>query len=193
MFKRISSLILVLTVGSSVFAGTVRLQAEHVCKMTGMPMVPNMEHVGGMRMSTAREISGAESPDMEEMSPMESCGMENMSHSEMSDRDTPDMDSMPGMDMADMETMPCCWKDQIEAATEMSGNSGLCCVTVPQEPGSTATTVSPRFSSYSIVITHPAVMQLPLSLPKPSGRPPVRQLFLPNLQATYVRNLAFLI
>lgn len=193
MFKRISSLILVLMVGSSVFAGTVRLEAEHVCKMTGMPMVPKMEHVGGMRRSTAKEMSGAASPDGEEMSPMESCGMENMSHAEMSDGDTPDMESMPEMDMAGMETMPCCWKDQIEAPIEMLGDSGLCCVTIPQEPGSTATTVNPRSCSYGKVITHPAIMQLPVSLPKPSARVPVTQLFLPNLQATYVRNLAFLI
>src|SRR5581483_374873 len=141
--KRFSSLVLVLAVGGSVFAGTARLSAEHVCTMSGMEMMPNME-------------------------------------------------TMPGK-MADMKTMPCCKKNQAEAATEEPSNVGQCCVTIPQEPSSTATTINLRSPSFSIAITHPAVMQPTLSLPKPGTRPHVTQVFLPNLQASYVRNLSFLI
>ena len=170
MLKRFSSLILVLVVGGSVFAGTARLRSEHVCAMSGMEMMPNMETMPGMKMS----------------------GMENMAGMDMPDMEMSDMEEMSGMDMSGMETMPCCQKNQAEATTEEPTNMGECCVTIPQEPGSTATTIN-RSSSFSIAITLPAVLQPALSLPKPATRPHVTQLFLPNLQDSYVRNLSFLI
>ncbi len=159
MLKRFSSLVLVLAVGGSVFAGTARLSAEHVCTMSGMEMMPNMETMPGKM-----------------------AGMENMAGMDM-----------PDTQMSDMKTMPCCKKNQAEAATEEPSNVGQCCVTIPQEPSSTATTINLRSPSFSIAITHPAVMQPTLSLPKPGTRPHVTQVFLPNLQASYVRNLSFLI
>ena len=114
--------------------------------------------------------------------------MEMMSGMEMSD-----MEMMPGMDMAGMEAMPCCKKGQVGVATEVSSSMGVCCVTLSQEPSSTGTTFTPRSPSLSIAITHPAVTQPPVFLPKPGTRPYVTQFFLPNLQAIYIRNLYFLI
>lgn len=102
-----------------------------------------------------------------------------------------DMKSMPDMDMSAMETMPCC-KDQAGATTEEQSSMVECCVTIPQEPGSTGITFNQRSPSFSIAIIHSAVTQ-PVFLPKPGTRPYVTYLFLPNLQASYIRNLSFLI
>jgi len=43
MLKRLSSLILALVIGGSVFAGTARLTDEHVCEMAGMEAMPGRE------------------------------------------------------------------------------------------------------------------------------------------------------
>lgn len=137
MLKRFSSLALVLVIGSSVFAGTARLSAEHVCKM------PGMEGMAGMET------------------------------------------------MQSMETMPCCKGEQIEADQEVTAPS--CCVTESQESGPTESTSTPRSPSFSIALSHPAIVQPVISLPKPGARPDVTPFFLPNLQASYVRNLSFLI
>ena len=102
-----------------------------------------------------------------------------------------DMKSMPDMDMSGMETMPCC-KDQVAATTEAQSSMRNCCVTIPQEPGSTRITFNLRSPSFSVAIIHSAVTQ-PVFLPRPGTRPYVTYLFLPSLQATYIRNLFFLI
>ena len=74
-----------------------------------------------------------------------------------------------------------------------SGSPEQCCVTIPQEPGSSGTTFNLRSPSFSIAVIHPAIVQSPITLPKPYERPYSTQVFLPNLQATYIRNLSFLI
>ena len=135
MLKRFSSLVLVLVVGSSVFAGAARLRSEHVCKMSGMEMMPGMETT--------------------------------------------------------QERMPYCKAEQMQADQQVS--TPACCVTETQESGPVGSTFSPRPPSFSIAITHPAVMQPPVSLPKQGARPHVTQFFLPNHQASYIRNLSFLI
>jgi hypothetical protein len=170
MLKRLSSLILALMVGGSVLAGTARLHDEHVCKMAGVEMMPVVMEMMP-RMATM--------PGME-MTP----GMETMS----------DMETMPGMEMTPgMETMPCCKKHGTQAVVSESGSPGECCIMIPQEPGSSGTTFSLRSPSFSIAVIHPALVQSPLTLPKPYERPYSTQIFLPNLQATYIRNLSFLI
>jgi len=106
----------------------------------------------------------------------------------------PAMETMPGMEMMlGMETMPCCKKDETQSAVSESGPIGLCCVTIPEAPGSSGTTFNLRAPSFSIAVIHPAVVQSPLPALKPYERPYSTQVFLPNLQATYIRNLSFLI
>ena len=166
-----SSLVLVLVVSGSVFAGTARLRGEHVCNVTGMEMMPKMEHMPGMEMSGTNHMSGMEMPDTETC-PMERAGMGNM---------------------AGMETMPCCKKDQVGAATEGRSSMGACCVTIPQEPGSTATTFKLSPPSVSVAANHPAIAQSPVILPKRFECPYSDEVFLPNLQASYIRNLSLLI
>jgi len=98
------------------------------------------------------------------------------------------MEAMPGM-----ETMPCCKKNQNAAVESDSGPLEQCCVILPPETGSRGTTFNLRAPSFSIAVIHPAVVQSPLAGPKPyecSYSPPV---FLPNLQASYIRNLSILI
>ena len=160
MLKRLSSLILVLVVSGSVFASTARLRGEHVCNMTGMETMLNMEHMSEMEM-----------PDSEACH-MQMFGMENM---------------------AGMETMPCCKKDQAGAATEERSTMGACCVTIPQEPGSTGTTFKLSPPSFSVAAIHPAIAQSPVILPKRFECPYSDEVFLPNLQASYIRNLSLLI
>lgn len=135
MLKRISSLVVILVLGGSVLAGTVRVRSEHVCKMAGMEMMPGM----------------------------------------------------PGM-----ETMPCCEEEQAKTATAESDTMGLCCVTIPRAPGSSGTTFKLRPPSFSIAVIHPAIVQSPMILPKPYERTST-EVFLPNLQASYIRNLSLLI
>ncbi len=133
MLKRFSSLILALLIGSSVLAGTARLQDEHVCQMEGM-------------------------------------------------------EAMPGM-----ETMPCCKKNQSAAVDSDSRSPGECCISIPPETGSSGTTFNLRSPSFSIAVIHPAVGQSPQAPPKPYECSHSTEVFLPNLQASYIRNLAILI
>src|SRR6266498_3803426 len=106
-----------------------------------------------------------------------------------------DMQTMPGMDetMPDMEAMPCCQKDEGQSAAGESGLAGDCCVTIPQETGSSGTTFNLRSPSFSIAVIHPAVVQSPLPAPKPYECSSSTEAFLPNLQASYIRNLSLLI
>ncbi len=165
MLKRFSSLILALMLGGSVLAGTARLHDEHVCKMAGVELMS-----AGIKTM----------PGMETMAGM--------------DETMPDMENMPGMEMMPgMETMPCCQKDEAESAVSESGLAGDCCVTIPQEPGSTGTTFNLRSPSFSIAVIHPAVVQSPLPTPKPYECSYSTEAFLPNLQASYIRNLSLLI
>ena len=95
---------------------------------------------------------------------------------------------MPGM-----ETMPCCEKHETQSVSSESGSSGQCCVNIPQETGSRGTTFNLRPPSSSVAVIHPAVVQSPLAAPKPYECHYSAQVFLPNLQASYLRNLSFLI
>ena len=106
----------------------------------------------------------------------------------------PGMEIMPGMEMMPgIETMPCCKKEQTQAATDESNTMGLCCVMIPQEPGSSGTTVNLRPPSFSIAVIHPAIEQSPMTAPEPYECSYSTQVFLPNLQASYIRNLSLLI
>jgi hypothetical protein len=98
------------------------------------------------------------------------------------------MEAMPGM-----ETMPCCKKNQSAAVEGEPRSPGECCINVPPETGSSGTTFNLRAPSFSIAVIHPAVVQSPLAAPKPTECSYSPQVFLPNLQATYIRNLAILI
>ena len=98
------------------------------------------------------------------------------------------MEAMPGM-----ETMPCCKKDETQSVTTESGSQEECCVTIPQETGSSGTTFNLRPPSFSIAVIHPAVVQSPLAVPKAYECSYSTEVFLPNLQASYIRNLALLI
>ena len=187
MLKRISSLALVLMVGLSVFAGTLRLSRGHVCSMTG-EIMPSHTAIGtGMKMSGMEGMSCADMSDMGSMSEIEIFSAEDSS-----DIETPDVDATRGMDMSDMDTMPCC-RERVAVTVEFSRVGDACCISVPQETDSTTTTINLRSPSFSIVAINPAVMLPTLSPPKPSPSPHVTQLFLPNLQGSYVRHLSFLI
>jgi hypothetical protein len=116
--------------------------------------------------------------------------METMSGMEM----TSGMETLPGMEMTrGMETMSCCKKHTTQSLVSDPGSGEECCVNIPQEPGSSGTTFTLRAPSFSIAVIHPAIVQSPITLPKPYERPYSTQIFLPNLQATYIRNLSFLI
>ena len=124
---------LALLIGSSVMAGTTRLQDEHVCQMAGMEGVPGME------------------------------------------------------------TMPCCKKNQSAVVDSESGSSEQCCVSIPQETGSNGTTFNLRPPSFSVAVVHPATAQSPLTAPKSYECSHSAEVLLPNLQASYIRNLALLL
>lgn len=49
MLKRLSSLVLVILLVGSVFAGAARVRDEHVCAMAGMEMMPGMETMPGCK------------------------------------------------------------------------------------------------------------------------------------------------
>ena len=100
---------------------------------------------------------------------------------------------MAGMEMPGMETMPCCKEHASPFVLSESNSSEQCCFTIPQETGSRGTTFNLRSPSFSIAVTHPAVVQPPLPALKPYERAYSTQVYLPNLQATYIRNLSFLI
>ena len=100
---------------------------------------------------------------------------------------------MAGMEMmSGMETMPCC-DEQPEAVTSEPA-PGQCCFTIPQDAGSSETPFSLRAPSFSVAVSHPGIVQSSMTLlPKPSEHSYSTQLFLPNLQASYIRNLSLLI
>ena len=97
------------------------------------------------------------------------------------------MEMMPGM-----ETMPCCKAERTQG-DQSEVNTPECCVTETQESGPAGATFSPRPPSFSIAVIHPAIVQSPLTLPKPYECSYSTQVFLPNLQASYIRNLSLLI
>jgi hypothetical protein len=100
---------------------------------------------------------------------------------------------MAGMEMMpSMETMPCC-KHQAQSIGSDSSSQEQCCVTIPQETGSRGTTFNLRAPSFSLAVTHPALLQSPLAELKPYECSHLTPVFLPNLQASYVRNHSFLI
>lgn len=171
MLKRFSSLILALAIGSSVLAGTVRPTNEHVCKMAGMGIMPGAEMMDhGMELMPGVQMSTA------------SLSLSN-SHEMM-----PGMQMMPGM-----ETMPCCKKHGAQSVSSQSGFQGQCCVNIPQETGSSGTTFNLRPLSFSVAVIHPVIVQPPITAPKPFACSYSTEVFLPNLQASYLRNLSFLI
>lgn len=98
------------------------------------------------------------------------------------------MGAMPGM-----ETMPCCEKHVTQSVVSESGSPRQCCVTIPEETGSSGTTFNLRSPSLSIAVVHPAVVQSPPAAPKPYECSYSTQVFLPNLQSSYIRNLSLLI
>lgn len=101
---------------------------------------------------------------------------------------------MAGMEMmSGMETMPCCQNEQPEAVTAEPSAAGQCCFTIPQEAGSSETTFSLRAPSFSVAVIHPGIVQSSMTFPKLYEHSYWRQLFLPNLQASYIRNLSLLI
>jgi hypothetical protein len=98
------------------------------------------------------------------------------------------IEAMPGM-----EAMPCCKKNQSASVESESGSREQCCVIIPQETGSKGATFSLRTPSFGIAVIHPAVVQSPLAAPKRTECSFSPQVFLPNLQASYIRNLSLLI
>ena len=101
---------------------------------------------------------------------------------------------MAGMEMTPgMETMPCCKKHETPSVMSESGSSGQCCATIPQETGSSGTTFKLRPPAFSIAIIHPVVVESPITALKPYECSYSAQVFLPNLQASYIRNLSLLI
>lgn len=92
-----------------------------------------------------------------------------------------------------METMPCCKKHATQSVSNESGSLGQCCVNIPHETGASGTTFNLRRPSFSIAVIHPAFVQPPLAAPKPYEWSYSNEVFLPNLQASYLRNLSILI
>jgi hypothetical protein len=197
MVTRFSSLILALVMGSGLLAGTVRPSSEHVCKMAGMgsrPGVEMMDHGMGMMDHGMEMMPGMQMPPA---SPSLSHSHEMMPGMQMppaSPSLSPSHEMMPGMQMMHgMETMPCCMKQAAQSVSSKSGSQGECCVNIPQETGSSGTTFILRPPSFSVAVIHPAIVQPPITVPKPTERSYSTELFLPNLQASYLRNLSFLI
>ena len=91
--------------------------------------------------------------------------------------------------MAGMEMMPCCE----EAAAAESDAMRVCCVTIPKAPGSSGTTFKLRPPSFNVAVIHPTTAQSPVMLPKRFECSYSKEVFLPNLQASYIRNLSLLI
>ena len=98
------------------------------------------------------------------------------------------VETMPGM-----EAMPCCKEHESPAVSNESDSQEQCCITIPEGPGSSGTTFKLRQPSFRIAVIHPAIMHSPMTLPKPYECSYSAQVFLPNLQASYIRNLFFLI
>lgn len=101
---------------------------------------------------------------------------------------------MAGTEMrAGMDTMPCCEEKQAEVATAESDPMGVCCVTIPRAPGSSGTTFKLCHPSFSVALAHTATAQCPVMLPKRFESFYSSEVFLPDLQASYIRNLSLLI
>ena len=101
---------------------------------------------------------------------------------------------MAGMEMmSGMETMPCGENEQPKAVTAEPSAPGQCCFTIPQEAGSSETAFNLRVPSFSVAVIHPGIVQSSITIPKPYEHSYSRQLFLPNLQTSYIRNLSLLI
>lgn len=98
------------------------------------------------------------------------------------------MEGLPGM-----ATMPCCKKHETQSVQGESGSPGPCCVNIPQEARSSGTAFKLRPPAFSIAVIHPAVMQSPTAAPKLYECSYSTEVFLPNLQASYIRNHSFLI
>ena len=98
------------------------------------------------------------------------------------------MEMMPGM-----ETMPCCKGHESPIVLNESNSSGQCCITIPQETGSRGTTFTLRAPSFSIAVIHRALLQSPLPELKRYECSYSTGVFLPNLQASYIRSHSFLI
>jgi hypothetical protein len=98
------------------------------------------------------------------------------------------MEGMPGM-----ATMPCCKKSQSASVNTGFGSTEQCCISIPQETGSRGTTFNLRPPSFSVAVIHPSAAQSPLAAPKPYECSHSTEVFLPNLQASYIRNLSLLI
>ena len=95
--------------------------------------------------------------------------------------------------MHDMEAMPCCQRHATQAVSTESGSPGPCCVNIPQEARSSGTAFKLRPPAFSIAVIHPAVMQSLTAAPKLYEWSYSPEVFVPNLQASYIRNLSLLI
>jgi hypothetical protein len=151
--------------------------------MPGMEMPPGMEMMPGMEMPTAPP-SLSQSHEMMPGMEMPTASLSlNDSHEMMSD-----MERRPGM-----EAMPCCMKHRAQSVSSQSGSQGQCCINIPQETGSSGTKFSLRPPAFSVAVNHPATVHPPITVPKPYEWSYSTEVFLPNLQASYLRNLSFLI
>lgn len=178
MLKRFSSLILALLIGSSVLAGMVRPSKEHVCKMTGVEMPTassslshSHEMMPGMEMLLASPSLSHSNEMMPGMQMPTAAPTLSASH-----------EMMPGMEM-----MPCCKRHRTQSVVSE------CCINIPQETGSSGTTFNLRLPSFNVAVIHPAILQPPITAPTPTECSYSTEVFLPNLQASYLRNLSFLI
>ena len=189
MLKRFSSLILALVIGGSVLAGTVRPSDEHVCKMAGMEMMTGMQMpTASPSLSHSHEMmaGGEIMPGMETMPGIQMPpAPPSLSHSH---------EMMPGMEMMPgLETMQCCMKHRAQFVSSQSGSQGQCCINIPQETGSSGTKFILRPPSFSVAVNDPATVPPPITVPKPYEWSYSTEVFLRNLQASYLRNLSFLI
>jgi hypothetical protein len=101
---------------------------------------------------------------------------------------------MAGMEaMAGSGTMPCCKKNPSASVDSESDSREQCCVSIPQETGSSGTAFNLRPPSFGVAVIHPAIVQSPPILPQSYECSYSPQVFLPNLQASYIRNLALLL
>ena len=98
------------------------------------------------------------------------------------------MEMMPGM-----EIKPCCKEHEHLFVLNEASSSEECCVTIPPEPGSRGAMFNLRAPSFSIAVIHPAVVQSPLAALRPYQSSHSTDVFLPNLQTSYIRNLSLLI
>ena len=95
--------------------------------------------------------------------------------------------------MAGSGAMSCCKKNPSASVDTESDSTGQCCLSIPQQTGSSGTTFNLRPPSFSVAVIHPAIVQSPLAAPRPYGCSHSTEVFLPNLQASYIRNLSLLI